>query len=133
MKITVETSVYNPRRYGKPWIALIDFSSSTKGEFSWGDWTGDARNGGAGILSITTNAGDIVARGQKDNRNSSNSAPDFYVVSKLGKLESIGDKGAAYKFFLGRKNDIINKDELNKEREALILRIAEIDSIIAQK
>ena len=78
MKITIETNTYNHRRYGKPWIAVVDFAGNAKGDFAWGDWTGDHFNGGAGVLSIVANPGDIIARGQKDNRQPRNSAPAFF-------------------------------------------------------
>ena len=129
MKITVKTIGYNQRRCGKPWIAKVNFESP-KGDFAWGDWTGDHYNGGAGTLTINANPGDIIARGQKDFRNKRNSAPDFYVVSGDGSLEEIGDKGAAYNFFLEKKDAKPNRDALKKEKESLMARIAEIDEII---
>ena len=52
MEITIETHSYNAKRCGRPWIAGVDFSSSTKGDFKWGDWTGDQYNGGEGVLSL---------------------------------------------------------------------------------
>jgi len=52
MKITIETESYNEPRYGRPWIPIVNFNESTQGQYSWGDWTGDGRNGGAGVLSI---------------------------------------------------------------------------------
>jgi len=130
MKITKETSSYNQRRMGKPWIARVAFNESSQGEFLWGSWTGDAYNGGEGILSINVNPGEIVAIGQKDNRQPRNSAPVFYVVSATGILDYIGDKGAAYKYFLEHKNITLDCDVLRKERETLLARIAEIDAII---
>ena len=131
MNITIETSSYNQRRYGKPWIALVNFESSTKGDFAWGDWTGDHYNGGAGILSINANPGDIVAQGQKDNRNSRNSAPDFYVVTADGGLDDIGDKGAAYKYFLEQKKATPDMAALETERKQLQARIVEIDALLS--
>jgi len=130
MEIRIETASYNQRRYGKPWIAIVDFSESTKGDFSWGDWTGDHYNGGEGVLSINATPGDIIAKGQKDNRQPKNSAPDFYVVGTGGELKSIGDKGAAYKYYLDHKDAAPDLDALREERETLLARIAEIDAII---
>lgn len=132
MEITIETSIYNQRRYGKPWIAIVDFSNSTKGDFSWGDWTGDHYNGGEGVLSINAKPGDIIAQGQKDFRKPANSAPDFFVVTADGDLEDIGDKGQAYKYYLEHKDAAPDLDALRKEREALVARITEIDAIINQ-
>lgn len=130
MRITVETESYNERRYGKPWIAKVDFSTA-KGEFAFGDWTGDHYNGGEGVLSIEAQPGDIIAKGQKDTRQPRNSAPYFYMVTSNGELTPIGDKGEAYKYYLDNKKDAPpSLDALRKEREALLVRIAEIDAIL---
>lgn len=130
MEIQIETKSYNEKRYGKPWIAKVSFEDSKKGDFIWGDWTGDHYNGGEGVLSLDANIGNIVARGQKDNRQPRNSAPDFYVVSADGTLDKIGDKGAAYKHYLAQKNNEPDINTLRLEKERLIARIAEIDNII---
>lgn len=131
MQITKETGSYNHRRMGKPWIARVDFSTP-KGEFAWGDWSGDHYNGGEGVLSIEAAPGDIIAKGQKDNRQPRNSAPYYYVVLADGRLDPLGDKGAAYKFYLSRKSAAPDLDALRAERLALVARIAEIDAIINQ-
>jgi len=130
MEITIETRRYNQRRMGKPWIAKVDFATP-KGDFSWGDWTGDHYNGGEGVLSISATPGDIIAQGQKDNRQPRNSAPDFFVVAPDGTIDTLGDKGAAYKYYLEHKTSAPDLDALRKEREALLARIAEIDAIIS--
>lgn len=130
MDITIETASYNQRRYGRPWIAKVDFSQSPKGDFSWGDWTGDHYNGGEGVLSINANPGDIIAEGQKDFRQPRNSAPDFSVVGTDGKLEHLGDRGAAYKHYLEHKDATPDLDALRKERELLVSRIKEIDKLL---
>ena len=129
MEITKETNSYNQRRYGKPWIAKVDFATP-KGDYTWGDWTGDRYNGGKGILSITAKAGDIIAIGQKDNRQPRNTAPDFYLVTSSGELESIGDKGAAYKHYLNTKNQGVDKIALKAEKDQLLARIAEINKLL---
>jgi hypothetical protein len=129
MEITVKTSAYNQRRMGKPWIAKVDFANP-KGDFGWGTWTGDQYNGGEGVLSISANPGDIIATGQKDNRQPKNSAPDFYVTQADGFLSTLGDKGAAYKYYLEHKSAAPDLLELRAERAALVARVAEIDLII---
>lgn len=129
MEITIETKSYNQRRRGKPWIAKVDFATP-KGEFSWGDWTGDHYNGGEGVLSISANPGDIIAQGQKDNRQPKNSAPHFFVVAPDGSLDNLGDKGTAYKYFLEHKKATPDPDFLRQERATLSARIAEIDAIL---
>ena len=129
MNITRETSSYNERRYGRPWIAKVNFSGS-KPDYQWGDWTGDHYNGGDGILSIDADPGDIIAIGQKDNRKPKNSAPDFYVVTPDGDLSHIGDKGEAYKYYLTKKDAAPDMEALEAEKEKLLARIAEIDKIL---
>ena len=130
MQITIETSSYNHRRFSRPWIARVNFSSTPKGEFSWGDWAGDHYNGGDGVLSIYAEPGDIVAKGQKDNRQPRNSAPDFYEVMAGGELNYLGDKGEAYKHYLVSRAALPDQATLKAERDRLIARIAEIDAII---
>lgn len=132
MQITKETTSYNHRRYSKPWIAKVDFESSTKGDFVFGDWTGDHYNGGAGILSINADPGDIIAQGQKDYRKPRNSAPDFYLVEADGSLDLLGDKGEAYKHYLASQSATPDHEVLRAERLGLIARIAEIDAILNQ-
>jgi hypothetical protein len=129
MIITAETSSYNSRRMGKPWIATVDFTTP-KGEFSWGDWTGDHYNGGEGVLSIDAAPGSIIAIGQKDNRQPRNSAPVFYVATAAGDLDLLGDKGDAYKHYLAHRDSTPDHTALRAERDQLIARIAEIDIII---
>jgi hypothetical protein len=90
MKITINTSGYNERRYGKPWIARVDFAAKAGGEFLWGNWIGQP--GEPGELSVEAEAGDIIARGQRDNRNPRNSAPDFYILQEGGTLRPCGSK-----------------------------------------
>lgn len=84
MKITASTSSYNERRYGRPWIARVDFSNDPTGEFIWGSWLGQP--GEPGELTVEAFPGDVVARGQKDLRNPRNSAPDWYIVDGNGNL-----------------------------------------------
>ena len=99
MKIERETSVYNERRYGKPWIAKVEFNDS-KGTFIFGDWVGDARSGSEGILVLDNiEPGEIFARGQKDFRKPRNSSPDFYILRPDGTGELIASKAAAYKHY----------------------------------
>jgi hypothetical protein len=102
MKIRIETPVYNERRYGRPWIARVDFSSSLRGEFLFGEWLG--RHGYTGELYVEAEPGDIVARGQKDLRNARNSAPSYYIVQDDGNLEHIGENPVdARRFYLEKK------------------------------
>ena len=95
IRIELETREYNTRRYGKPWIAKVDFSQNPKGDFSFGDWIGDA--GSEGILRlININPGDIIAKGQKDTYKPAYSAPKYFLVGESGELTEIS-KATAYK------------------------------------
>ena len=93
MKIEINTESYNERRYGKPYIAKIDFSEP-KGIPTWGAWVGQAGAGGLLILE-NIQPGDIIMRGQRDNRNMKYSAPNFYIVQPEMSLESC-TKAEAY-------------------------------------
>jgi hypothetical protein len=126
IEIKIDTSSYNQRRYGKPWIAVVDFSKNAQGEFKFGEWVGDWRNGSKGVLIITASTGDIVARGQKDNRNNRNSAPEFYKVAGDGTLERFDSKADAYNYVCNNK-PMSKTDLLKLERELLGARIIEID------
>ena len=127
MEIKIETSNYNDRRYGKPWIARVDFTSG-KPDYQWGDWIGTP--GYEGVLTIKATPGDIIARGQKDNRNPRNSAPSFFVVTPNGEIEPLGDKGNAYKYYLAHKDNTPDKPTLEKEKEMLLTRLTEIDTLL---
>ena len=90
MKLVIETQDYNPRRYGKPWIATVAFSDN-KPSYNFGDWVGTA--GGEGKLIIDANEGDIIARGQKDSRGNNNDIY-YYILQadgerlKVSKIEA---------------------------------------------
>ena len=93
MNIKLNTDSYNPRRYGKPWIAVVDFSKNPKGDYTWGDWVGSP--GQAGVLVIQAEVGAIIAQGQKDNRG--NGTRIIYAqVATDGKLVPIASKADAY-------------------------------------
>lgn len=102
MKIEIKTSSYNAKRYGRPWIAKVQFDAR-KGEFTFGDWIGDPQNGSEGILIIDANEGNILARGQKDRRKPQNSAPDYYQVSSDGKLVHLNSPADAYLLYQKNK------------------------------
>lgn len=95
MKITIKTNSYNQRRYSKPWIATVDFSQNPKGEYDWGTWVGNHNSGSEGMLVIEVEEGDVVARGQKDFRQSRNSTPTYYQV-RNGELVELTGKAEAY-------------------------------------
>lgn len=94
MKVEINTSSYNEKRYGKPYISCVDFSDP-KGIPTWGDWVGQA--GDAGLLTIDAYPGDIIMRGQKDNRNPKYSAPSYGQVNESGGIDWLDTKAEAYK------------------------------------
>jgi hypothetical protein len=93
-KITINTQAYNQRRYSKPWIARVDFSTNPKGDFSWGAWVGDSRTGSDGLLVIEANEGDIIAHGRKDFRG--NNGYTTYSQVRNGELVELSGKVEAY-------------------------------------
>jgi len=116
--IQVATSAYNARRYSKPWIAVVNFGRTPDGDFAWGAWVGDARNGTAGVLEIEAETGAIVATGQKDFRDPRSSAPDWYQVSAEGKLLPLSTKADALRAFrdaedVKRAEDLAAPDRSN--------------------
>jgi len=95
-RIEIKTEPYNQRRYGKPWIAIVDFSINPRGDFKWGLWVGDHLDGSEGLLIVDANEGDIIARGQKDFRKPQNSTPLYYQV-RNGELVELASRAEAYK------------------------------------
>jgi hypothetical protein len=94
MKITKDTSSYNKRRYGKPWIAKIKLEGNDL-KFHFGSWVGDPGSEGVLILD-DMEPGDFYARGQKDFRNSRYSAPDYYEMDVNG-IGTLKTKAEIYK------------------------------------
>lgn len=93
MKIGMDTSAYNEKRYGKPWIARVTFESA-KGDFHFGEWVG--QEGREGVLVIEAEPGDVIATGQKDFRKPQHSAPTFYILQDDGSLGPWVEKKEAY-------------------------------------
>jgi len=100
-RITLKTESYNPRRYSKPWIAVVDFSNTPRGEFKWGSWVGDPGKGSEGLLVVEADEGDIVATGQKDFRRPMNSSPTYYQI-RDGQLVELTGKAEAYQLAIAR-------------------------------
>jgi hypothetical protein len=93
-KIEMKTSAYNQRRYSKPWIAKVNFENNPRGEFSWGAWVGDSRNGSEGLLVISAEEGDIIAHGQKDFRG--RNSETTYCQVRNGELVELSGNVEAY-------------------------------------
>ena len=113
MNVEFNTGEYNERRYGKPWIAKVDFSTSPKGEYEWGTWVGTP--GSNGILVIDADNGDIIARGQKDYRKPRNSTYRFYQLIN-GELVELDGKAAAYKAYQETKGQAKDGYKCNKNQ-----------------
>ncbi len=95
MEIKIETRPYNERRYGRPWIAIASFGPDGKADYQFGDWIG--RPGEAGVLRLVANPGDVVARGQKDNRGDKGET-EFYVVEDDGSLGAKMTRAEAWEY-----------------------------------
>ena len=93
MKIKEQTSSYNDRRYGKPYIAKVDLTDKDSTP-DWGEWIGQP--GDDGVLVIEAAPGDVIMQGQKDHRKPRNSAPCYSIVQENGSLESCANKAEAY-------------------------------------
>jgi len=117
MEFTLNTESYNSRRYGRPWIATVEFSNDPTGEFDFGIWTGDHHKGGAGVLTITAYPGDIIAEGQKDHRKPRNTERNYYVLLTSGKLNYLGDKADAYKYYLAKKEEVKKPNAMKRAWE----------------
>lgn len=117
MRITQATRSYNERRYGKPWIATVDFSDP-KGTFNFGQWIG--AKGQEGELVVEAAPGDVVAQGQKDNRGSSST--DYHIVQQDGSLGSVVTKIEAYKAWQAKNvltaNQIVDALDAAKQDDA---------------
>ena len=82
MRLSIETGTYNERRYGKPYIGVV--SAEDGRVIRWGAWIGTA--GQAGMLEIDAQPGDVIVKGQRDNRGS-NGTPEYAVVQDDGTLK----------------------------------------------
>lgn len=84
MRIEIKTAAYNERRYGKPWIAVVEFGKNPRGDYRWGDWISDGP-GSAGLLILSADPGQIVASGQRDLRGGSSSG-DWGITDSTGAI-----------------------------------------------
>lgn len=98
---TKETGSYNEKRYGAWWVARVDFASGAKGDYTFGESSGNW--GKASELSVDCRPGDFIAYGQKDLRRPDKS--DHYVLRMRadGSMESFDSKADAYKAFKASK------------------------------
>lgn len=128
MKIEIETNSYNDRRYGKPYIATIDFDVDPKGAAKFGIWIGS--EGYAGILQLECQPGDVLMRGQKDNRNPRYSAPDYGFVNVDGSVTWGLTKAAAYKLWddFEQCSPEVKRAALEEEKAKLQERLTQINT-----
>jgi hypothetical protein len=85
MKLSIYTTSYNERRYGKPYVGKLNADDGKVD--SWGTWIGTA--GREGMLEIDVAPGDVIIEGQKDNRGN-NGTPNYGVVLSDGTIEYMG-------------------------------------------
>ena len=100
MIICASTPVYNAKRYGKPWIAKVDFPLGEKAEFKFGQWHG--KPGESGMLEIEADEGDVVAIGQKDFRGRYSST-EYNIVLAGNELDAVPKHDAVKHFRENRK------------------------------
>lgn len=82
MKLTIDTPIYNEKRYGKPYIGVLN---PVDGRVTrWGTWIGTP--GYRGMLEIEAAPGDAIVEGQKDNRGN-NGTPKYGLVQADGSIE----------------------------------------------
>jgi hypothetical protein len=131
MKISIDTPSYNEKRYGRPYIAVIDFSNDPKGAPVWGSWIGT--HGYTGILQIDAACGDVLMRGQKDNRGN-NGTPTYGFVEADTTVTWGLDKAEAYKKWddFEQGVGITPVSILMEERANLLERLAFIDAELAK-
>ena len=94
MIIEIDTTSYNDRRYGKPYIATVDLIDKDA-KPRWGNWIGQP--GSEGVLILHAEAGAIIMQGQKDFRQPRNSAPTYSILQPDGTLSLCASKAEAYK------------------------------------
>ena len=100
MRIEFEYSGYNPRRYGKPWGAVVKFEGTKiVYDFSAGTFLGDSVKGGK--VYVKCQPGDIIATGQRDFRGR-DTENTLYIVEEDGSLKQV-DKVAALEHWEGQQ------------------------------
>ena len=118
IRYTEETTTYNERRYGKPWMAII--TTSTTKDFSFIDWEG--RPGSSGEFSFTAEPGTLLAYGQKDFRKGRGGIDGYQICLPNGTMPVISDTPA-------RK---LNKLPISERPEAMINeRLSELAKEVA--
>jgi hypothetical protein len=136
--IRIATSPYAPRQYGRPWIAVVDFSAGPKGEFRWGGWSGDMKTGGPGILSINAIPGSIIAQGQRHRRDRKLSVRGFSQLREDGSLNPLRNKLQALSLWQEEQEEKEHPRELKEApteerfRPSTLEVLASVERITAQ-
>jgi len=73
---THQTTSYNPRRYGKPWLGRLTGKMLTK-DYEFLPW--DGSQGSEGIFEFRAEPGQIIAHGQKDLRKGRGGIDGYYI------------------------------------------------------
>lgn len=89
MKLQIKTEPYNERRYGKPYLGVLNTHDGRVSR--WGVWIGTP--GCAGVIEIDAAPGAAVVQGQKDNRGNGGSLR-YGVVGTDGTIEYMDKAGA---------------------------------------
>lgn len=133
--LELETKSYDERRYGKPWIARVEFIESPKGEYQFGIWIGEA--GHPGLLQVDVKPGDIIAKGRKDFRKPQYSTKDFHIVRDDYTIDedAVMSFGTAFKLWreTKSKSDEGYNEKLLAEKAELLDRLAEIELSLEKK
>jgi len=106
MDIVIETIEYDHTKFGKPWIAEVDFTDP-QGSFRWGSYVGDTGEHGA-VMLRGAEEGAVVARGQKKWGDGKASAPVFYRLTDTGELERFATRLDAYLHWAAKHNVEVN-------------------------
>ena len=125
MEIKIETSEYNSKRFGNPWIARVEFIEN-KMKLYFGTWIGNI--GESGILLLNAEPGDIVTYGQKDLRKVEYSKRAYLVVNNDGSLSRLSGPVAAYELWESKRK--VSREDLILEKHILLDRLEEIEHIL---
>lgn len=107
IEIKVPTIAYDPKKFGKPWIAKAEFDITSRPIYTHGIWRG--LQGKKGMLILNgLQQHDIVAIGIEE-------SPEinWYVIMQHGKLRRLDTKYTAYIHYLMRPAAI---SEIKKQR-----------------
>lgn len=91
--IRIEYDCYNARRHSRPWGAIITFADNGKPQYDFEAAWYDGSDRGGNVI-ITCKPGDIIATGQKDNRNPKYTRNNWYLVNPDHSLTPISGADA---------------------------------------